>query len=138
MAIIYTYSFNCTIKYRISTEADDVSTPTFDDSIVLYSCTAETTDLESIKVPLPDYLQGSDANVQWYLSNEYTDSVEGGEELTASQWRLTNEVNLGTFTSYDAAITLYTNSAPKTLEWKYKQENATEGGITEITLTTET
>jgi hypothetical protein len=116
MAITYTYSFNCTIKYRLSSETVDTLTPTFDDSIVLYSCTAETTKLDDIKVPLPDYLQGVDTNIQWYLSNEYKDSVVSGQELTASQWTLTNEVKLGTFTSYDATITLYTNGGPKTLK----------------------
>ncbi len=126
MATTYTYSFNCTIKYRLSSEIADTSTPTFDDSIVLYSCTAETTDLESIKVPLPDYLQGADANLQWYLSNEYKDSVVSGDELTASQWTLTNKVELGTFISHDAEIILYTNSAPKTLIWSYKKEDASE------------
>lgn len=85
MATTYTYSFNCTIKYRLSSDTADTSTPTFDDSIVLYSCTAETTDLNNIKVPLPDYLQGAGANIQWYLSNEYKDSAVSGEELTASQ-----------------------------------------------------
>lgn len=133
MATTYTYSFNCTIKYRLSSEAADASTPTFDDSIVLYSCTAETTELDSIKVPLPDYLQGVESSIQWYLSKEYTDAVVSGEELKASQWTLTNKVELGTFISYDAEIILYTNSAPKTLKWVYKQENATE-----ITITTET
>lgn len=128
MAITYTYSFNCTIKYRLSTEADDIAppaSPTFSDSSVLYSCTTNTAEVENIKVPLPAYLQGTDANLQWYLSKEYAASVVSGQELTASQWTLTNRVDLGTFTSYDATITLYTNSAPKKLIWKYRKNDTT-------------
>jgi hypothetical protein len=63
MAIKYTYSFNCIIKYRFSDEAVNIKNPRFDDSSFIYSCESEE-GVDNIKIPLPNYLQGSEKDIR--------------------------------------------------------------------------
>ena len=131
MATNYTYSFNCTIKYRFSDEEATTLTPKFNDSTNLVVYSDVETALDSLTLALPSYLQGADIPINWYIATSYAEDkkVTSEAELDISNWTLSNKIQLGTFISYDATIVLYTNYTQKSITWNYKTERAEDTSI---------
>ena len=120
MAIKYTYSFNCTIKYRFKGETANTAEPKFSDSTALITFDSEQADISKLTLSLPNYLQGVEDGIRWYTDENYSTEVTSNTALNLAAWEYGNPVEVGTFRAYNATIMLYSNTVETNITWKYK------------------
>ena len=66
MAITYTYSFNCIIKYRLKGENQNTESPKFNDTSNLVTFTSTESVPTNLELPFPEYISGTENGIKWY------------------------------------------------------------------------